>query len=101
MNEQYAKYREKTIARMARYRGRYREITRETKDVPCSDCGIRYPYYVMDLDHVRGKKLLGLSQMKNYSEKMIREEISKCEVVCSNCHRERTHMAPSSRGEDA
>lgn len=60
---------------------------------PCSDCGKIYPWYVMDFDHARGKKkfLLSLASSKMYSVAAIDAEISKCDIVCSNCHRERTH----------
>lgn len=59
---------------------------------PCADCGITYPFYVMDFDHIRGKKEFNLSRAQNKmaSHSRIVDEIKKCEVVCSNCHRERT-----------
>jgi hypothetical protein len=45
----------------------------------------------MDFDHVRGKKKFSLSKSRNASSKMsIRREISKCDLVCANCHRDRT-----------
>lgn len=62
------------------------------KDCPCQDCGYSYPHYVMDFDHVRGEKLLNIGQasQKNLAPKRIIDEIAKCDIVCSNCHRERT-----------
>lgn len=62
------------------------------KDVPCADCGVRYPSYVMDFDHVRGEKkfCIGHSAFQQ-GMKAVLAEIEKCEVVCANCHRERTH----------
>ena len=71
---------------------------REIKEAnPCLDCGISYPYYVMDFDHVKGKKNGDISRMVGsaVAKAKIIEEISKCEIVCSNCHRERTHMRKS------
>lgn len=61
--------------------------------VPCADCEVAYPFYVMDFDHVRGVKTSHMSKMiaNGCSLEMLEEEIAKCEVVCSNCHRERTH----------
>ena len=58
---------------------------------PCVDCGEDDPV-VLELDHVRGKKLAGVSQLvhNTRSLKVIEDEIAKCEVVCSNCHRRRT-----------
>ena len=57
------------------------------------DCGKQYSYYVMDLDHVRGEKICNVSLMVSmgFSDEEIIEEIAKCDVVCSNCHRERTY----------
>lgn len=63
----------------------------EFKDVPCADCGVRYPRHVMDLDHVRGIKVRAISSMMNYTHDRFDTELDKCEVVCSNCHRERTY----------
>lgn len=69
-----------------------RLIIKEAKDVPCADCGERYPPYVMDFDHVRGYKLMNVSMMvqRGFSAAKMHEEIAKCEVVCANCHRQRT-----------
>lgn len=70
-----------------------REIVRILKTSPCADCGCCYPTYVMDFDHVRGKKLKCVGQMQNYTNLgLVLDEIAKCELVCSNCHRIRTHI---------
>jgi hypothetical protein len=61
------------------------------KAAPCVDCGVQYPYYVMDFDHVRGEKRFALSQHQARGLKLIDEEIAKCDLVCANCHRIRTH----------
>lgn len=72
-----------------------RRIYDEAKNAPCTDCKIQYPPYVMDLDHLpQFKKHEAVSSMvTNYrsSPKKLLEEISKCELVCANCHRIRTH----------
>lgn len=68
------------------------------KDVPCMDCGKKYPPYVMDFDHLPQYEKyfpIGVLVNKRLSKETILEEIKKCEVVCSNCHRERTR----SRGQ--
>lgn len=59
------------------------------KSVPCADCGRVYPFYVMEFDHVRGEKAFNIGGAK-VSRKRLLDEIAKCDVVCSNCHRERT-----------
>jgi hypothetical protein len=47
----------------------------------------------MDFDHLDSKtKKWNLSQWTRFANKeLLLEEISKCEVVCSNCHRIRTY----------
>ena len=57
----------------------------------CVDCGITN-HIVLDFDHLRDKKY-NISRMihDGFSWAAIKKEISKCEVVCANCHRVRTH----------
>lgn len=69
------------------------DILRTAKSVPCADCGISYPPYVMDFDHRDPKtKVKGVRVLASFSTPRLIEEMSKCDVVCSNCHRERTHQ---------
>lgn len=68
-----------------------REMLRSLKDKPCADCGISYPYYVMEFDHVRGVKKHHLSLVNSFTDEQFLAEIDKCEVVCANCHRYRTY----------
>jgi hypothetical protein len=76
------------------FRARIREqkyaLVLQAKSRPCMDCGHSFLPFVMDLDHVRGKKLFGLSACRFYSVAAIKTEIEKCDIVCSNCHRLRT-----------
>lgn len=58
----------------------------------CVDCNLYYPPWVMQFDHVRGKKFKEVSRLiadKQFSK--IFEEIEKCELVCANCHADRTY----------
>lgn len=77
------------ISRKA-HRQRITQILVAAKDRPCADCVVSYPSYVMDFDHVRGEKLFTIGASLHRSEIQIRDEIEKCDVVCSNCHRKRT-----------
>jgi hypothetical protein len=44
----------------------------------------------MHFDHLDGDmKSAGISQLRTIA--MIDEEVKKCELVCANCHAERTH----------
>jgi hypothetical protein len=68
------------------------EYIKHIKNVPCTDCKERYPAYVMQFDHVKGRKGFTIgSQYMNKTMIQIKNEIAKCEVVCANCHAERTH----------
>lgn len=70
-----------------------RILVYNAKDVPCLDCKVKYPNFVMDLDHTRGNKNFALSSMgRNRSLKSVIEEIAKCDPVCANCHRIRTNQ---------
>lgn len=63
----------------------------------CADCPENakwHDYWRLDFDHVKGVKLFNVSAAGNsytYTFDEIKDEIAKCEVVCSNCHRDRTH----------
>ena len=71
----------------------------EFKNRPCMDCGIFYPPYVMEFDHVRGKKVNGVGRMLTNSMVRLVAEIAKCDLVCANCHRERTFTRKGYRSD--
>ena len=81
-------YINKAYAKRERLRNYVIEIKENT---PCTDCGINYPYYVMDFDHLEDKKITVSRVINSGSWIKTKEEIAKCEVVCSNCHRIRTY----------
>jgi len=70
-----------------------REIIRKAKDKPCMDCGIKYGYWIMQFDHKPGEiKLYTIAaHVSSMSKIKIMNEIAKCDVVCANCHAERTY----------
>lgn len=59
----------------------------------CHDCGIKYPHYILEFDHRPGKKKIDVVYrvLKKYGRDAAWEEARKCDVVCSNCHKERTY----------
>lgn len=102
---------EKTNSRRRVHKKKISEYLQNLKNTtPCADCGSSYPYWVMDFDHVRGKKRFNIAQYSNMviSLEAVQEEVAKCEIVCSNCHRHRTHIrwinqledVPSEGGKD-
>ena len=68
---------------------RIKELVRALKNQSCVDCGIQYPYYVMDFDHVSGAKKFGIGSRGAHTVESALNEIAKCDVVCANCHRKR------------
>jgi hypothetical protein len=64
------------------------------KEGPCTDCKQTFPTVCMDFDHVSGVKAANVGRLANQavSIEKILEEIKKCELVCSNCHRIRTFI---------
>ena len=80
-------------ASQRKYYLKKRQFLNDLKDnKPCSDCGVAYRYYVMDFDHRPGElKIKHIAHLSTYSEELILREVAKCDLVCSNCHRERTH----------
>lgn len=88
-----AKERHRGASRAAAVRADKSRIINESKNRPCCDCGVRYPPWVMDFDHVRGVKLFNIAAAKLYQVgQALLDEIAKCDVVCANCHRERSHQ---------
>ena len=51
----------------------------------CKECGERDPR-CLDFHHISDKKYC-VSSLINHSRKVLLQEISKCEVLCANCHR--------------
>jgi len=89
----YKRNKRSYLDRNARALARHREFMRRAKSRPCADCGIQYPYYVMDFDHRDGAtKSFMLSDITRATSKSLLQEIEKCDVVCANCHRERTQQ---------
>lgn len=78
------------ISRLDEKTKKTREFLRKIKEnTPCVDCKKNYPYYVMHFDHLRDKEFhLGGA---NKGLPRLLKEMQKCEVVCANCHAERTH----------
>jgi hypothetical protein len=95
-NAWYAKNKLRIRERKARERQAYvikrKKFLDEQKSKPCLDCKIQYPPYVMDFDHRNpAEKEFEISSARySISEVRLLIEISKCDLVCANCHRIRT-----------
>lgn len=81
--------------RKLKYIKERKNFLNELKNKPCTDCGVIYPPWVMDFDHREGSvkieniSKLAFRKVANFDK--IKEEIEKCDLVCSNCHRQRTY----------
>jgi hypothetical protein len=61
---------------------------------PCVDCEQTFHFAAMQWDHIGTDKVANVSDMvfRGFSKKRILNEITKCELVCANCHALRTHL---------
>jgi hypothetical protein len=94
----YENNKDKWLAWNRASKRRAREALSNAKLVPCVDCGQSFPPYVMDFDHL-GDKVTNLAKMASNGVGLakLQAEMDKCEVVCANCHRIRTHERSARR----
>ena len=86
------KFRERSRLRRGPCYKKRQEFINHKKSIPCADCGVMYKPWVMQFDHLVGTdKKFNLSRGRFRTYRKIKMEIEKCEVVCANCHAERTH----------
>jgi hypothetical protein len=69
------------------------KIRKYKEDRGCADCRNRYPHYMLEFDHRPEEKKLDnvYRVLKRYGLEKAMAEIKKCDVVCANCHKHRTH----------
>lgn len=93
LKKHYHSNKEYYIQKSKKTRAANRErISKIKEENPCTDCGNFYPAVCMDYDHVSDDKVTTVSVMvSSKSLTSIMKEIEKCELVCANCHRIRTH----------
>lgn len=103
MNKTYIRNKEKVILR-AKNRQLYLKnfIQRVKKFRSCYNCN-ESRWWVLDFHHRDdSQKLFNLARAhkKGYSMKRIKEEIKKCDVLCSNCHRDKHYRERLKSGLD-
>jgi hypothetical protein len=84
--------RENYLRSRDKYRMKMKEVYNRLKCGPCMDCKVQYNPWQMQFDH-RNPELKSFQVSKNASsitEKVL-SEIKKCDLVCANCHADRTH----------
>jgi len=66
------------------------------KGSECVDCRIKYPeepYVVFDFHHLNPEiKDVDWTKLRLMSKDKIKQELDKCDLLCSNCHRKRHHQ---------
>lgn len=64
----------------------------------CTDCSRFFPACCMDFDHRGNDKHeeVGVLTSRSKAWEIVEAEISKCDLVCANCHRIRTRDKGSS-----
>lgn len=81
--------------RKQKYIKERKEFLDNIKNKPCFDCGKKYPAWIMDFDHRDGRSKIATISFLVFRKLVkfdkIKEEIAKCDLVCSNCHRGRTY----------
>jgi formate-dependent nitrite reductase cytochrome c552 subunit len=71
-----------------------RKVVYKLKANPCKDCEGSFKPWQMQFDHrdPSQKKARVSSLMTSGSVDAILEEIEKCDLVCANCHADRTYQ---------
>jgi hypothetical protein len=91
----YRANREKYFAKNRAQLARLNAMLNDLKRQPCADCGQTFHPCVMDYDHRPGSQKLGevsrMARTRKVGLARTLEEIAKCDLVCANCHRIRTH----------
>ena len=59
----------------------------------CEDCKIKYPHYVLEFDHRPENKKIDVVYrvLRRLGREAAWKEVNKCDVVCANCHKQRTY----------
>jgi hypothetical protein len=68
----------------------FREWLDLLKANPCTDCGRVLAPVAMDFDHTQDDKIENITNMWSWGRAKVLGELAKCELICANCHRERT-----------
>jgi len=73
-----------------RYQDNLEFVQNYKMKIGCSDCGWNEHHAGLEFDHVNPHVRGTVSSQLGKSRRVILEEISACEVVCSRCHSLRT-----------
>jgi transposase len=93
----------KSLKRTRDRRDKIKKYIQEYKQgKSCTDCKEDYPYWILEFDHLKNKKFnISEYRTKTISLDIVKEEIEKCEIVCSNCHKNRTYLRLQNVGSNS
>lgn len=90
--------REKVKIRKGKYKEAVKRFIEKLKSKACMDCKDKFNPWQMDFDHrptevkrFEINKFVNIGSLTSSKLELLYEEIAKCDLVCSNCHRDRTH----------
>lgn len=82
-----------TAIRVSEWRKRTKQRLLDHFGGKCNDCESSYPPFMMDFDHRDSdKKEFSISQSSVAKWETLLSEAEKCDLVCANCHRMRSHI---------
>lgn len=88
-------WRAKGIKAMATKRQTILKRYNKAKAESCLDCGIEYSPWIMQFDHRPDEQKIANVCKIAYSTldiKKLNAEINKCNILCANCHANRTYL---------
>ena len=90
----------KQRANYLRRRRTQMDVLNRIRGLPCANCRGSFAACSMEFDHRDAPRKIGvLSRMAGrVSIALLLEEIAKCDIVCANCHRDRSFHQRSARG---
>jgi hypothetical protein len=82
---------------VSKIQGRIAVIEEKLRRGSCMDCGLKVTrdnYICFDFDHREPalKSFAISAKRKDVSKALLEAEFDKCDLVCANCHRLRTHL---------
>lgn len=87
-NRKYADRREELIKAVAKRRRKIKFLAIEYKGGKCQICGYNKYVGALDFHHLANKTFSIGDKGYTRSWARVKEELDKCILVCSNCHRE-------------
>lgn len=73
--------------------GKRAEYRQFKESMPCTDCGLTFPYFVTEFHHrdPATKRFIIGNRSASFGSALVTAEIAKCDLLCANCHRIRTY----------